>query len=302
VRLTRAVLFSLLAAVILGSIALIITSYVERGPAHTFHLVPERPATNSELETDAAAMVRRLQGIGFRNTQASVTGRFITLTIYGNGSQIRSALDRDLAAASFVLRPVECATLPFSGLESQLTSRPHQPLVCAKPYVLSAKALDLNTHTGAPTRTVGPDPNLAVLSSNTPGTDYPSRTVLLDTAATSGWGDDRLVCGPSEIANAQIASVAAVTIGTHWGLDITFGTTGADSLDALGQRQFHAYIAVDIDGSVVSTQIVQPKNGSFVSFGGQLQVDGYWTRTEASTLANNMTSPLSVPVKVASSS
>ena len=52
-------LFSVLAATLAATVALFITSNVERGTAHTFRLVPLQTATNSQLDSDAAALVRR---------------------------------------------------------------------------------------------------------------------------------------------------------------------------------------------------------------------------------------------------
>ena len=101
---TRVVLFSLLAAVIVASVALAIVADVTRGATNTFQLVPQQPATMADLKSDAAALVRRLQSLGYQDTEALAQPGSIDLTMYGSAPKVRAALQGALAAASLRVR------------------------------------------------------------------------------------------------------------------------------------------------------------------------------------------------------
>ncbi len=77
-----------------------------------------------------------------------------------------------------------------------------------------------------------------------------------------------------------------------------FKGTGYRSL----RQQFHAYVAVCVDGTVLSASIVEPTSTSFRSLGGVLSLRAGFTRSEALDLADDLASPLPVPLVVASSS
>ena len=73
-RTTRIVLFATLAAVIAASVALAMVSNVTRGPASHFPAGSDVTGTSSELSSDAAAIVRRLQSLGYADSQSRANG------------------------------------------------------------------------------------------------------------------------------------------------------------------------------------------------------------------------------------
>jgi hypothetical protein len=294
-------LFSLLAATILAVVALFITSNVRRGPAHTFHLVPTASATRSQLTTDAAALVRRLQSLGYAYTTSQVVGDGISLTLYGPGARVDEALDGAIAQARFEVRPVECAAPPYStAADSPVPSQ--QPSACGVRYLLTASALQVDTHTGKPKSHPGPDPSLAAAPDTPAASDVQSAPALYPANPGSGLAGERLFLGPAQLENGAIASAGASKVGSAWVVQITLTSAGAKDLDAAARQQFHAYLAVCVDGSVLSASIVEPSSSTFDSPGGDIRLIAGFTRSEALDLADDLTSPLSVPLEVAGSS
>jgi hypothetical protein len=300
VRTTRIVLFSLLAATLLAGVALFVTSTVERGPANVFTLVAQPGVTTGQLESDAAAMVRRLQSLGYANTQARVQGHSVEVTVYGAEAQVREALLGAVAQGRLYVRPVECTAPPAKngGVESQLTG---VPLECAPRYRLTAAALKVDTTTALATGSTAPDPALSALRSTAASADEPAHTVLLPAGANSGFRGMRLVCGPAAFGNSGVSSAGTVSEGpkgSEWSVQVTLTTAGAKAYDTFAQRQFHALIAIDIDGTVVSAPLVEPTETSYSSFGGTLEFSAGLSKSQAVALADDLTSPLSVPLQL----
>ena len=228
-RTTRIVLFALLGAVIAATIGLAIESNVTRGPALSFTLVPEHPATGADLDSDAAAMVRRLVSLGYKDTVAKANGDAIDVTMYGSAPALRAALTAALPAASLEIRPVECAATGSGGGGSS-RMRPLQPppapLHCAGRYLLTAQALRVDTDTGQPAARIGPDPGLATVPSTSQAEDQATRTVLLPTGPAAGFEGERLVAGPAEVVNVDVASAQASLQSPEWLLDLNLTTVG----------------------------------------------------------------------------
>lgn len=302
-RTTRIVLFAMLGATIVAIIALAVESNVTRGPAHSFKLVPEQSATNAELRSDASAMVRRLLSLGYKDTAAAVDGNSIDLTVYGSAPQSRAAVQGALAAAILYVRPVECAAPGNVGVESSGQVEPRRTgpasLQCASRYLLTAAALHVDTNTGLPTAHVAPDPDLDSVPTTLQSEDKASNTVLLPTGSRSGFDGERLVAGPAVVVNADVISAAASYQQPVWLLVLDLTSAGEKKYNELAKSQFHAYVAVDLDGTVVSAPIIEPTSNSFGSFGAKIQITAGFTKSQAVALADDLTSPLAVPLKLA---
>ena len=298
---TRVVLFSLLAAVIVASVALAIVSDVTRGATNTFKLVPEQPATMADLKSDAAALVRRLQSLGYQDTEALAQPGSIDLTMYGSAPKVRAALQGALAAASLRVRPLECAAPAFSGSGTAgQTALPGgaATLRCGERYLLTAGALRVDTSTGQPLGNISPDPGLASVPTTSQIQDEASRTVLLPSGSEAGFDSERLVAGPAEVVNANVVSVGTSREGSQWLLDVSLTLKGSKNYNALAKGRFHAYLAIDIDGSIVSAPLVEPASTSFLSFGAKIEIEGGFTMNQAIALADDLTSPLAVPLRL----
>ena len=72
---------------------------------------------------------------------------------------------------------------------------------------------------------------------------------------------------------------------------------GLTQWDTLAQQQFHAIIAIDLDGQVISAPITQPSQASLTAFNGQVQISGNFTEDQAKTLATDFTYG-ALPVKL----
>jgi hypothetical protein len=301
VRTSRIVLFSLFGATVLAGIGLYVASTVGRGPAHNFVLTPTYHATSTQLDADAAAMVRRLQSNGFPATQASVSGSSMRLTIYGQTAQVTEALDHALTPGVFYIRPVLCVARMYIASSSPSSNQTGvaNP-TCDPSYLLKASELAVDTKTGKPTGKIVPDPALTGDSDTPPRADSASATVLLSVASTSDLSQYRIVAGPAAVTGDDISSVAVSRSGDLWEVDVELKSTGSTELDDLAQRQFHAYIAIDIDQKVVSAQLIDKTDAYFGSLNGTISFDmPFNSRPEAVGFADALTAPLAVPLKVA---
>ncbi len=65
--------------------------------------------------------------------------------------------------------------------------------------------------------------------------------------------------------------------------------------NALAQLNFHQYVAMALDGGVLSAPLIEPQTATFVSFGNQMEISGAFSATEAKDLAAVLSSgPLPV--------
>jgi hypothetical protein len=302
-RTTRIILFLMVGAVIAATIGLAIESNVTRGPALSFRLVPEQYATSAQLSSDAAALVRRLQNLGYKDTSAAVNTGSIDLTMYGSSPQLRAGLQGALPAAILYVRPVQCAAPPFVAAGSagqQANSAPSgASLRCSERYLLTARALHVDTSTGQPA-VVAPDPTLASVPSTSEAEDVATRTVLIATGPESGFVSERLVAGPAGVVNADVVSAQASFQNPEWLIEVDLTSAGEKKYNELAKSQFHAYVAVDIDGTAISAPIMEPTLSSFGSLGAKLEIEAGFTKTQALALADDLASPLVVPLKLAS--
>jgi SecD/SecF fusion protein len=85
--------------------------------------------------------------------------------------------------------------------------------------------------------------------------------------------------------------------GRIWTVDLTLTPEGSVLWDQAASKSFHAMVGIDLDGTVISAPLIQPSNTTFVSFGGQLQMSGNFTATQAKGIAavlDNGTMPVTL--------
>ena len=63
-----------------------------------------------------------------------------------------------------------------------------------------------------------------------------------------------------------------------WLVNLSLNARGSIKWDTLAARQFHAYVAADFDGSVLSTPLTEPSQTSFSSFDGKVELSGGFDR------------------------
>ncbi len=69
---------------------------------------------------------------------------------------------------------------------------------------------------------------------SSPHGDAASKTVLLETAANTGFGGDRLVLGPAQVAGNQITSAQATFNSPDWVVNLNLSSSGSHDWDTLG--------------------------------------------------------------------
>lgn len=295
---TRRLLFGLVVAVVVASVVLYFISTSGRGPAHTFTVVPTgAAATRSQLRDDSAALLRRLQSLGYADAETSLVDRSIVVTMYGSAATLESALTRALPAAKLWVRPLECLAAA-SPDGSRHTAPALSSVQCGAPYRLTAANLAVDTKTGTPTRHMGPDPAFAGVPLTAASADTGADRVLLEGGPHSGFTSQRLVLGRAAVGNSGIVSAQAARQAKRWVVDVTLTAAAQKSLDTATVAQFHAYVAVDLDGTVISTRLVEPTEPAYTTDASGLVLSAGFTQAEANSLADDLTSPLAAALRL----
>ncbi len=270
---------------------------------------PGRPLSQAMLEEAAATMASRLHALG--DTEATVS------TNHGSIAVSSPTLTRDRiqlvgSTGSFSLRPVLCGAPAYRAQSTPLVSGTTSPAgsssACEARYATTASNLDVNTTTGQPSNTIGPDPIFASSPSTTAHDEEAASSALLPAdPATGAQQYPRFVLGAVQFnnsdVNADIASVAAqFDQADHiWDVDITLTTSGAKVWNAVALLNFHSFIAAELDGEVLSAPLIEPNESTFSSFGVQMVITGNFTEKEAKNTAAVIGSgPLPVPFSVQS--
>jgi hypothetical protein len=121
-------------------------------------------------------------------------------------------------------------------------------------------------------RAVGADPAFDHRSSTSLDEGVVGATSLL--ASFPGAGHARFLCSGGLSWNGTVAtsSVSWTIAGGGWAVNLTFSPRGSARWDALSKKAFHRYLAVDLDGRVVSAALVEPSEASWSSFSGQAEI------------------------------
>ncbi|MGH9029745.1 MAG: SecDF P1 head subdomain-containing protein [Acidimicrobiales bacterium] len=249
------------------------------------------------LAVDARKITERLDGLGYPRASAAVRGNSVVVAATGKLS--RAALTAATSTGVLQFRPVLCGAGPYVPSNAPPSSLPGN---CSSPaYQMTSSNLGVNIGIGQPQDNVPPDPALARFPSSTPAYNDsdPGQDVLIpstnDSYLTNGQSGPRLLLGPSSVSNGGISSAMAVFNTPDWDVELNFTTSGAVQWDLLAQEQFHAYIAFDLDGQVISAPLTLPAQSTFTSFDGRVQISGNFTRASATGLVSELDSG-SLPV------
>ncbi|HZU78911.1 MAG TPA: hypothetical protein VE991_03250 [Acidimicrobiales bacterium] len=260
-----------------------------------YGLAPGTTEPQTALGEDAATIRRRLQMLGLSGSSVTVAGNDIQVST----SPLSAAQSAFVGTTGSVLfRPVLCFADPRPpGAVSNAVSL---PTGCSAPvYESSAANLSVDIRSGVPAHPVSPDPVLTDLPSSTPDFDatHPTVSVLLPAGPSPGNQDLRYLLGPAGVDGSSITKARVEHQSGAWTVLVDFSSDGARAWDRLAEQQFHAYVAVDVDGVVFSAPLVQPTNTSFTSFLGEVQISGALDQSGAARLAELIDSgPLAVPL------
>ncbi len=183
-------------------------------------------------------------------------------------------------------RPALCYAPPFTVAKGQKPTTGALP-TCAPTSQLTAANLKVNTSTGQATATPPADPQFATYPTTTPENDVRTAEVLLPGVGAAKI-NGRYVLGPAGLSGTGVKSAVAQVQSGQWVVNMNLNSAGSQAWDTLAQQQFHAIIAIDLDGSVISAPITQPSQASFTGFAGQVQISGSFSEDEAKTLAADL--------------
>jgi len=150
---------------------------------------------------------------------------------------------------------------------------------------MTAANLNVNTSTGNPTNNIAADPAYEKIATTLPKNDNPKDTVILPALGATA-NADRYVLGPAQLTGKSVKSAVAQQnqIG-QWVVNYTLTSTGSPLWDKVAQENFHALLAIELDGVVQSAPLIQPSQASFTSFAGQGEISGSFTEASAKNLA-----------------
>ncbi len=257
------------------------------------------PVTQAQLDTVTTILNERVDAGGASGATVSSQGKN-QITVQIPGEKNAQATLKTLGnTAELLFRPALCYAPAFSVAKGKTPSTGPLP-TCAAATQLTAANLqvtpDSNNVNGYTSNTnISADPQFASYKSTSPYTDNKNDTVLLPGTAASGSG--RYVLGPAQMSGTAVKSASAQLNQGQWAVNLVLTGPGAKQWDALAKEQFHAIIAIDLDGQVISAPITQPTEQAFSSFNGQVQISGSFTEDQAKLLATDFTYG-ALPVKL----
>ena len=249
----------------------------------------EHHVSASDLTETVNILNNRVNGLGVSGAQVNTTGtNEITVAIPGlkDPAAVLSAIGQ---TARLNFRPVLCYAPPYirtGSTQSSLVTAPPGPLPasCPPPYQLVASNLSGSTaNSNGVYYNVGADPALSAYPTST--LDSPNAVVLQKGLDGSGF-KGRYLEGPAELSGTAVKTASAQLSPTgQWVVNIALTGSGSNGWDSMTKRYFHEIIGIELDGVVQSAPITQPTQGTWSSFGGQVEISGNFTQQSAQSLA-----------------
>jgi len=253
----------------------------------------EGHASSSQLNEAVAILNNRVNGLGVSGAEVSTTGtNEVSVSIPGvkDASTVLAEIGK---TAQLYFRPVLCFAPAFQLLKGEKATAGTAVLpACASSSAATAANVGVTPNSSpqgyALNNNLTADPKYApVKDSVTTVGDYPSRSVLLP-GLNAAKNSTRYVLGPSEMTGHSIGSATAQLNQTgSWVVNYTLaGSKNSQLWDTVAQKNFHAYLAIELDGVVQSAPLIQPASAGFSSFGGQGEISGgNMTESDAKSLA-----------------
>ena len=257
------------------------------------------PVNQAQLDTIVTILNNRVDAGGASGATVASQGKNqISVQIPGekNTQQILQTLGN---TAQLFFRPALCYAPPLTVAKGKKPSTGPLP-TCTAATQLTAANLQVtpdssNVNGYTSNTNIAADPTFATYKSTSPLDDNKNDTVLLPGTAAEGSG--RYVLAPAQLTGTAVKSASAQLNNGQWTVNLVLTGPGSTAWDTLAKQQFHAIIAIDLDGQVISAPITQPTQAAFTPFNGQVQISGSFTENEAKTLATEFTYG-ALPVKL----
>jgi len=239
---------------------------------------PATHATKADLQEVTSILTNRVNGLGVSGAQVNLQGSDVVVSVPGV-TDARQVLATIGQTAQLLFRPVLCNTSAATSKAKAAATIP----ACGAGYEMTAANLDVNTSTGTATNNIAPDPIYETIKSTSPQNDIASHRVLLPVLGSSNL---RYVLGPAELTGHSIKSaVAQENQSGAWVVNYTLTSAGSPKWDQVADENFHAQLAIELDGVVQSAPLIQPDQATFTSFDGSGEISGSFTETSAKNLA-----------------
>jgi preprotein translocase subunit SecD len=239
---------------------------------------PATHASTADMQEVVTILTNRVDGLGVSGATVNLQGKDVVVSVPGV-THARQVLKAVGETAQLLFRPVLCE----AEVGTHLKSYGSKPLPsCGAQYQTTAANLDVNTSTGD-TNQIAPDPAFTNIKSTPALYDNPKKEVLLPLLGNKSV---RYVLGPSELTGKAVKSAVAQQdqVGA-WVVNYTLTSAGSPKWDKVAEENFHALVAIELDGVVQSAPIIQPDQSSFTSFDGTGEISGSFTEASAKTLA-----------------
>ncbi|HZD65580.1 MAG TPA: protein translocase subunit SecD, partial [Acidimicrobiales bacterium] len=232
---------------------------------------PAHPVKPDILDQTISIIRNRVDALGVAEPNIGRSGGNISVQLPGVKDRAK-ALAIIGQTAQLRFRPVLCTVPPFHPAKPTPKGQPPPTLNGPPPPCPGAKG----------------SPNFATVANTPRRLDKPGDRVLLPArAGSNGTVPERYVLGPSQATGRIIKTANAALNPQTSTWQVNFSTTpkGAAAWDKVAKANFHKQLAIALDGTVESAPQIQPNQASFSSFGGNGQITGHFTQSQANSLA-----------------
>jgi len=269
-----------------------------------------RTITPAQLAVAETIIRQRVLGVGVSGATVQIQGDQIIVQVPGvkNGRYLNQVIS---STAQLLFRPVMCGAPPYAKPLHKKQKSPLKIPNCSQVYDLSSQNLQVtpapSTAAGYTSRNIPPDPQFASYPSINSFQDaipsVPSKVVIENAFDPSVSQYARYVLFPAVMKGTAVASATATQnqLG-QWVVDCNLTSSGATQWDSVANKYFHEYMAIELDGLVVTAPIIQPSQASPTSFGGTVEISGSLTQGQSNLIAADLTyGSLPVPLTILTS-
>ena len=245
---------------------------------------PAHAISSGEMDTTVNIIRNRVDGAGVSGSTVDSQGGNVVVQFPGISDP--GALIRLIGTtAQLYFRPVLCGAPPYTP-PAKGKAPPTGALPSCGPYTLTAANLNVNESSGQVTPSASNQANPAFAPYPSTKDDNPTQTVLLKSDPQAGGQQyARFVLGPSQLKGSAVASATATFDTTIGAWAVSYTLKAVTPWDTVAQKNFHQYVAIDLDGLVESAPLIQPQQATFTSFDGKGEISGSFTQATARTLA-----------------